>query len=570
MLSINTNLPSIIAQSSLKNSTLKLNQAVERMSTGFKINHASDNAANYSISTNMTTKIGAYQVAEDNVAMGLDLLSTANGSLDLISDKLSRLRALAEQAGNGTYGNQSLKAINSEANAIVDEIERAYSTTEYNGIKLFGEMKPQFIEEVVERDTSSMTTLASVDENTEISSGTYSISSAEELAKLATMTNNGKVKGGEFILANDIDLMYSTGGDWTPIGNNTNAFNADFDGNGHVIKNLYINGRDKEYQGLFGYTDSGEIKNIGVENVNITGFKSIGGLIGYANNNTAINNSYATGNVTGDEITGGLVGTMENRSAINNSYATGNVTGNKIIGGLVGRMENSSVINNSYATVSVAGNEIIGGLNGWVEAGSQVNNSYATGSVSGNKYSGGLVGMRGTGGSINNSYYNRETTGQNDTGNGVGVSTSELQELIANGTLKEAKHDENHQIITFQVGISASNSSQISLDTKFNLNVSPLRAIGVGKADYLSQIDTLLNTVNSKQTDYGAAQNRLESALDEISTQYENLVSSRSTLRDADIAEVSSEYIKQQILQQASATLLSTANQTPALALQLL
>ena len=87
MLSINTNLPSIIAQSSLKNSTLKLNQAVERMSTGFKINHASDNAANYSISTNMTTKIGAYQVAEDNVAMGLDLLSTANGSLDLISDK---------------------------------------------------------------------------------------------------------------------------------------------------------------------------------------------------------------------------------------------------------------------------------------------------------------------------------------------------------------------------------------------------------------------------------------------------------------------------------------------------
>ena len=60
------------------------------------------------------------------------------------------------------------------------------------------------------------------------------------------------------------------------------------------------------------------------------------------------------------------------------------------------------------------------------------------------------------------------------------------------------------------------------------------------------------------------------SALDEISTQYENLVSSRSTLRDADIADVSSEYIKMQILQNASATLLATANQSPALALQLL
>ena len=76
--------------------------------------------------------------------------------------------------------------------------------------------------------------------------------------------------------------------------------------------------------------------------------------------------------------------------------------------------------------------------------------------------------------------------------------------------------------------------------------------------------------MSAKQTEFGAAQNRLESALEEISTHYENLSSSRSTLKDADIAKVSSEYIKQQILQQASATLLATANQSPALALQLL
>ena len=113
MLSINTNIPSLIAHRSLNNSTKLLNQAIERMTTGFKINHASDNAANYSISINMGVKLSSYEVAEDNVAMGLDLLSTASGSLDLISDKLSRLRALAEQASNGTYGEQSLKAINS-------------------------------------------------------------------------------------------------------------------------------------------------------------------------------------------------------------------------------------------------------------------------------------------------------------------------------------------------------------------------------------------------------------------------------------------------------------------------
>ena len=90
MLTINTNLSSLIAQSSMKSSTNKLNQAIERMTTGFKINHAKDNAANYSIATNMTTKIGAYNVAEDNAAMGLDLISTAEGTLDQIQDKLQR------------------------------------------------------------------------------------------------------------------------------------------------------------------------------------------------------------------------------------------------------------------------------------------------------------------------------------------------------------------------------------------------------------------------------------------------------------------------------------------------
>ncbi len=137
MLSINTNLSSLIAQSSMKSCTNKLNQAIERMTTGFKINHAKDNAANYAISTNMTTKISSLDVAEDNAAMGLDLISTAEGTLSQIEDKLQRLRALTEQASNGTYGEQSLNAINAECNALVDEINRLYSTTEHNGIKLF-------------------------------------------------------------------------------------------------------------------------------------------------------------------------------------------------------------------------------------------------------------------------------------------------------------------------------------------------------------------------------------------------------------------------------------------------
>ena len=69
MLSINTNLSSLITHQSMSKATNALNLAIERMTTGFKINHSKDNAANYSIATNMTTKINSYMVAEDNVAM---------------------------------------------------------------------------------------------------------------------------------------------------------------------------------------------------------------------------------------------------------------------------------------------------------------------------------------------------------------------------------------------------------------------------------------------------------------------------------------------------------------------
>ena len=117
MITLNTNLGSLIVQSNLKASTNGLNTAIERMTSGFKISHAKDNAANYSISTNLSSKLSSYDVAQDNVSTGLDMLTTAMDNLDLISSHLSRIRDLTEQAANGTYGEDSLKAIQSEVDA---------------------------------------------------------------------------------------------------------------------------------------------------------------------------------------------------------------------------------------------------------------------------------------------------------------------------------------------------------------------------------------------------------------------------------------------------------------------
>ena len=79
-----------------------------------------------------------------------------------------------------------------------------------------------------------------------------------------------------------------------------------------------------------------------------------------------------------------------------------------------------------------------------------------------------------------------------------------------------------------------------------------------------------MSTLSDKATEMGAVSNRLESALDSIIVNMENVTSSLSTIKDADMATESSQYIKMQILQQASATLLATANQSPSIALQLI
>ena len=222
-LTINTNLSSLFVQKSLLNSTNGLNQAIERMTTGFKINHAKDNAAGYSISTNMGVKLSSYNVAMDNAAMGLDLITTASDSISLLTSHLQRMRDLAEQAANGTYGADSLKAIQSEVDARAAEITRIAANTEYNGIKLFGGENADagFIDEVIQ-----------LTEDEALAQGYTVIKTADELQ---AMKDN---LSGKYILMNDIDL---SGYDWEAIGNRSTKFTGELNGNGYVIKNLTIN-----------------------------------------------------------------------------------------------------------------------------------------------------------------------------------------------------------------------------------------------------------------------------------------------------------------------------------------
>ena len=411
MINLNTNLGALIVQSNLKTSTNGLNQAIERMTTGFKINHAKDNAAGYSIATKLSSQLSSYDVALDNASMGLDMLTTAQDSLDLITSHYQRMRDLAEQAANGTYGADSLKAIQSEIDARKAEIERIVANTEYNSIKFFA----QETEPEVTIDESKRV----INQTTFTKGETYFVTNSDDLVKLQDLVNSGvDTTDVTFELTSNIDMTGITfrgigtaGGDGNQAPDLTKAFKGDFKGNNHVISNLTIN-TTEGVVGFFGGVFGGSIDSVGLENCNISGTDGVGGLVG-------------DGNAT-----------------ITNCYATGSVTGNNYVGGLVG-YGYMATITNCYATASVTGNNYVGGLVGF-GSGSSITNSYATGSVTGTGSSvGGLVGADYATPTLNG-YYDTQKTGQTvGVGNGsytgtvTGVTTAELEELIKNGTLPQ-------------------------------------------------------------------------------------------------------------------------------------
>lgn len=343
-LTINTNISSIIAQRSLNSATTNLNTSLERMSTGYKINHAKDNAAGYSIANMWETQLGSLDVAADNAATGSDMLTSAEQSYSLLSDHLQRIRDLTEQAANGTYASASLKAIQSEISARLDEITRVASNAEFNGIKLMS-----------------------------------------------------------------------------------------FDGTNGNITGMNEKGIDLQV-GLYGDGDS-------IINLDIDLFKSAT-ISGLFTNMTKAN---------GNSVT--LLQML--KQANNNKQAVDLKT----------KDEKQKIVNNKIFAAACSG-------------------------------------------------------------------------LI---------YDSATYSYTLASGVEDS----------------------YGAKEMLSFLDSAIDDISSRVTRIGAAQNRVESAITAIDVQSQNLTSSLSTLRNTDVAEESSNYIQSQILQQASATLLATANQTPSIALNL-
>ncbi len=367
-ITINTNLASLTCQKYLTSATKGMNKAMEQLSTGFRINSAKDDAAGYAVSAGMEAKINGYDIIETNSQMGLDMLTTQEGVLDIINDYLQRIRDLTMQAANGTYGSASLDALALEVIQRMDEIDRLCEITDFNDTYLL--------------DGSRQT-----DINLQV--GLYS-------------DKRCVIKMDSFL----------------------------FDSAKSTI---------------------------------IFGFKA--------------NNDHIT------EARPGYIDMTWSANATDYEYRARQLDANHqpIPDGQGGYL----YLNGSYKSALAAA-------------------------------------------------------------------------LAENGTVVDGV------ITDYQIGDGgAHNISITNMCNAIYRNDSSAR-------EFITFIDNAIDNISLRCTKIGAYMNRLESAIDSTDIQRENLIEANSTIKDADVAESSSNYIKYQILQQSTATLLATANQMPSIALNLI
>jgi hypothetical protein len=308
----------------------------------------------------------------------------------------------------------------------------------------------------------------------------YLISHAHQLFNVRCLLDK------HFMLIEDIDLSgFANDSGWEHIGHQEVNFTGTFDGDMHTIGGLFIE-RSKSWNsrvpaGLFGYTgETAEIRNLILEDVDITGCYYVGGLTGVNNgnitnvsvsghvkgewdtggltgrNNGMISDSGFAGIVTGtDEIEygdwtgglagyntgtitdcqvdatvesegkniGGLVGESLETGSIIRSCSAGTVSGSDYTGGLTGT--NSGDISQCYSMSSVEGNQYVGGLAG--SNSGPISGSFAAGTVIGTDKTGGLVG-NGDGETVSDSYWDTETSQQTSSDGGAGKTTAQMKQ----------------------------------------------------------------------------------------------------------------------------------------------
>ncbi len=201
----------------------------------------------------------------------------------------------------------------------------------------------------------------------------YQISSLENLLFLSASANSSYwAEDKYFIQTNDIDASntstWNAGAGFLPIGNSESSFMGNYDGQGCKISNLYLNRPTEENCGLFGKITNASIKNLCLEDINITGKKNVGGITG-ACTSSVISNCSSSGEMKAffqTSLIGGIMGQSTGTTLVERCFSSADIYGYNNVGGIVGFYRDEAIIRNSYFTGNIEGGYNIGGIAGQV------------------------------------------------------------------------------------------------------------------------------------------------------------------------------------------------------------
>ena len=572
-------------------SAMKAN--LEKLSSGYKINRAGDDAAGLAISEKMRAQITGLETAQKNAKDGISLVQTAEGALTEVHDMLNRMVELATQSANGTYDNTTDRAqMQKELDQLRSEINRIADSSNFNGIKLFdGSMEADSVEYSVGSKTNL--TILSGEVSTVTSAGANTI-----IHKDGQQPQKTKFS---------VELENVSFNDATATQNLTYTLNIKGTATTAVTASVAsgTSGADLAKQ-IVGTSGKKEIAIDGVSySVTAEGSKLVFEMTDAALDASTATDSF-TGNfdvtITGSAGTqGGSVnlatqvitegapkaGVVLANTVTNAEFTAGDIKDGKAI--TIG--DTTYVFTSKQETLDQV--KAAGGNFKAVDISDLVNDSGTL--VDGKAGSGDALSealSRLTVAAGDNKMF---TVGQTSNykltfqeradynGNGKGgradlTTNAGIQAQIQTGTFqanKVAAKNGTGKGLTLQIGDTADSFNQL----KVSLGDMHVSSLGIGDISIADQdsaakavdaIKAAINQVSDVRGTLGATQNRLDHTINNLSVMTENIQDAESTIRDVDVAEEMMAYTKNNILIQSAQAMLAQANQVPQGVLQLL
>ena len=511
---INTNVLSLNAQRNLSSSQSSLATALQRLSSGLRINSAKDDAAGLAISDRFTTQIRGLNQAVRNANDGISLSQTAESALGELSNNLQRIREIAVQAANASNSASDRAALDLEVQQRIAEIDRIASQTSFNNQKVldgtFGAATFQVGANVGETITVGLSTSVRA---TAIGKTADYVGGAAYSSTLA-IGQQGAGVDGVALSSGDVTIAVG-GGQAVSVGAAVAGA-----GNGQATSSAYAKAQAINASGISGLTATADT-TVQYDLGATAGVAIAATVTDYdlSINSVAIYSSY-------DAVVNGAVTADQMVAAINANSATTGVTA-------------SYDSSDSRLTLTASDGRNI--------AISQTSAVAATDGAAN-----GLGAVEGTNNSSNTTTLAAAAAATATAAVVGSIRLSSASSITVGGTVVRI----GFAAANYALGNSALNSASVT--TAANANTT------------IGRIDAALTSVSSLRSTFGAIQNRFESTIANLSAVSENLEASRSRILDADFAAETAALTRAQILQQAGTAILAQANAAPQTVLALL